>query len=597
MVLNRITLLVLVALLVLPVLAAADTHVIANSADWRDVYSTLMYANLQGYDNNFLVNTRHSTILLYSIPTDKDIIIVSSRSNPFVVGYDDIIRNRGYASVEELVLNDVNLDLAEELPDIKNFIIMDDAYGYNAIAAAPYAVVSKSYVLFANSRNIDDIDNFLQDRDPDNVLIFGQVDPQVKTALDKYSPEIIDEGDRFDNNIAIVKKYQAIKHAKQTLMSNGEFIEKGIMSGADPVLFIGKSNVPDQIRDYIQNSEIEVAVLVGNELIGTATFIRREIGVSVFVKFAQGARVPSGTISAVEDLDRFPIPTYTLDMSIFSAVYNRATEALEVTYKNNVNLATYFKSTITVINGANTYTLGDPEAVFLDKNGYKTILYTETSAGDPLRLDEDTGAQVNFFTLFGEGPKSLENTLEATLDLDFVTILDDTNLEITSAQYDTRNDQFIITVQNTGDLDVYTQIELVDVYVNDEYVTFAGSYAEDDGTMLAIGPGKSAKVRVDATLTDEDIYNNKEIQIKAYYGARPNALTKLAEASMAFTTKGIDIVYYILIGVLVILLLLLPFLGKRCKHCKERNRLWSRTCRKCGAPFGSRSHGHPGRKT
>jgi hypothetical protein len=47
----------------------------------------------------------------------------------------------------------------------------------------------------------------------------------------------------------------------------------------------------------------------------------------------------------VEGLDMFQLPTYTLSIQIDSVRYNSVTRQLEITMKNNVELATYFKGT------------------------------------------------------------------------------------------------------------------------------------------------------------------------------------------------------------------------------------------------------------
>ena len=39
------------------------------------------------------------------------------------------------------------------------------------------------------------------------------------------------------------------------------------MGGESPILFTGKENVPDKIRDYIKSSQIEIGVLIGNDLV------------------------------------------------------------------------------------------------------------------------------------------------------------------------------------------------------------------------------------------------------------------------------------------------------------------------------------------
>ncbi len=101
--LNRVWIIaLLLAVAFIPSAFAAD-HIIINSQDWRDVYSGTNYGNLVGTPNNFLVSTKHSTILLYSIPVERDeILVLTSRDQPFFVGYEDVLRSRGYANPEEV---------------------------------------------------------------------------------------------------------------------------------------------------------------------------------------------------------------------------------------------------------------------------------------------------------------------------------------------------------------------------------------------------------------------------------------------------------------------------------------------------------------
>jgi len=271
--------------------AVSAEQIIVNSEDWRDVYSGMLYGSLTGTPTSFLVSAKHSTLILNAIPRTEPITAFSSDNAPFIVGYRGILESRGYEA-EEIVQENFNLYLAEQLEEVTSFVIIDDSYGYNAVSVAPYAAVSNSFVLFADRDNIRDVEDFLAGRTVDSLLLYGYVDRQVREALAEYNPEIInEEGDRFANNIEIVKKYKEVKGAQQVLLTNGEFIEKEIMSGAEPVIFIGANNVPDQTREYIQGSDIEIGVLVGNELVGTATYIRRQVGISVFVKFARTRQI------------------------------------------------------------------------------------------------------------------------------------------------------------------------------------------------------------------------------------------------------------------------------------------------------------------
>ncbi|MGV8141724.1 MAG: hypothetical protein ACP5NW_04770 [Candidatus Woesearchaeota archaeon] len=567
--------------------------VVSNSADWHDVYSSMLYASLiEKQPGLFLTSTKHGIVMLYAIPKGiNGTLIVSSRSQPYTVGYKSTMESQGYTGVEELVSNTINLDLAKRLlseKNIRKFIIVDDAYGYNALSAASYAVIDKFYVIFANERNIGAIDNFLSDADPDKVIIFGQVDEPVKTRLAKYNPQTINQGDRFDNNIEMVKLYQKVNPSKQVLMSNGEFIEASIMSGDDPVIFIGRSTVPTQIQDYIKAADFQVAVLIGNELINSATAIRRQLGISVFVKFAQGSRSPTGPIATVEDLDKFPMPSYAVNLGIYSIMYNKATNSLWVTYKNNAAIGTYFKGTITM-NGDEALKVADVEPVFIDKNQYKTIIYDQFIDGRPLVIEsEDITAKI--YTLFGEGKKSLENVLEAELEVESIEIMDGSVMQIVDLVYDKNKGHFIITVENTGTVDSYISAEMLDLFINDEYITISSE------EIILVKTGKKTNIIIPAELSDNDLDNNPTVRVKIYYGERENSLINTQSKEFQLKLKGPDYVTYILILLIIILLLLILFGKKKCPHCKYKNPRFRKYCKKCGRPLYTEEntqHPHP----
>lgn len=557
---------------------SAVDRVIVNSQDWQDVYSGLLFASLNGVPGNFLTSQKHASILLYSISTDEEEqFVVSSRQRPFFVGYESFLRSKGYDAAEELVTRNANLDLAALLTDVTDFIVIDPAYGYNALSAAPYAVVSRSYVLFVDRRNVDDVIDLLEERTVGKVILFGQLDREVKEAFAPFDPETVNRGDRFSNNLAMVERYTQLGDESQVILTNGEFLEAGMMMGDDPIIFIGKANVPDVIQQYVQGSDINVGILIGNELIGTATFIRRQLGISVFVKFAQGARVPTGSIAKVEDLDRFPMPSYQVLLEITSFVYNRATRSLEVTYRNPTDLALFFKGTITVTGMELPLVMGDNEPLFLDKGAYKTVVYTADNDGNPLVLDGD-GLFADVFTIFGEAPNSLDNAIQARLAIEFVEVLDDAEINITGLYYDKGDGKFFVTIENVGEVDAYVQPEMVNLVVNDQEVTVAS----DEVALVPVG--KSVRIPVSIEMVEEDFLDNPTVKVRAYYGEREISLVKVKERTFALEFGGADVGKYVLYVVIVVIVLaLLFFLGtkKRCKHCGHKNARGRRTCEKC----------------
>jgi hypothetical protein len=575
---------VLTLLFIIPSVAvSAETRLIVNSADWTDVYSALLYANLKGEQSYFLTSTKHATILKYSIPTELDgIELISSRSQPYVVGYKALLESDGYKNIQETRVSNGNLEIGEKLTGITKYIVIDPSYGYNSISVAPLAVQGRYYVLFANRRSINQVTNFLDGKTVTELIIYGQVDREVKNALDQYTPRVINTGDRFDNNIEIVKLYEQVYQAKfgqprkQAILTNGEFIESSVVSGSDPVLFIGFSNVPTQVREYIDSSPLEVGTLVGNELIGSATFIRRQTGLSVFVKFGQGSRTPSDSIAKVEDLDRFPIPRYSLNLDIVSVVINTATNNLEITYQNKAPVGTYFRNILLRLDqdGVSSTIPDESEAAFIGSNEFKTLIFPLADAeGNKIEI---TGKNITFdlTAIYGESPKSLEQTLQKLLNVEKVSIFDGAEIEIVDATFQKSTGKFLIKVKNIGDVDAYTSGEISELYVNGEYLVFSTD------SVQKIAPGDTEELSVVTTMAEEDVPQNQKIKVKVYYGERESVLIKSKEATLDFKYASPDYLIYVLILILLFMIVLI-FLRKKCRNCGHKNPIVRKTCKKC----------------
>lgn len=559
--------------------AFAVDHVIVNSEDWRDVYSTIIYANINGFAKTFLVSDRHSRIIAQTLdPNKKDIQLISSTSVPFVVGYASVLRGEGF-NVDEIASNNINLELAKRA-NTNNFVVVDDSYGYNAIAVAPYASFTKSYVLFAKNRNIDDVVNFLTGKTIGELIIFGHVDREVKAGLAQFNPIVINKEDRFDNNVEIVKRYQEKYKAmkgdinKQIVLSNGEFLEEEITSGAEPVLFLGRQNVPDQIKKYISESGVEVAVLIGNQYVGAATEIRRQIGISVFVKFARGARMPTSAISAVEGLDMFYVPTYQITLQIAGIRYNSATNRLEVTIQNTGEVAAYFKGSYAISSElGQQQTVGDLDAIFIEAHSIKTLSYQADLAGQNLTADA--------YVLYGESAKALESEIRKRFTIEVVRVIDNSQVDIIGLYYDLRKGLFYVDVKNTGDIDAYVDVEIINVIIDGERYSFGS------GKVTKISPGETARIpiRPKPIMAETDLPDNQKVTVAATYGERQDTLVKSLRKDLELKLVTANYVYYGLVAALIIAIVLLiyVFRKKKCHECGHRNPPRKHICEKCGA--------------
>jgi len=476
------------------VFALEGNHLIANSENWEDVYSVVLYSSLEGKSADFLTSTAHGPLLLNAITTDRSISIVTSEDDPFVFNYEPMVSAKGYPSVEEIEVKNANLELVDELENVKNFVIIDGSYGFSAIAVTPYAVQTNSWVFLADRINVAEIEAIIDRVGAGEVLVYGYVDREVSEVMEKYDPLVINTGDRFGDNIEIVKKYKEIKGTKQVLLSNGEFIEKEVVAGKHPVLFTGRDNVPDKIADYLKSSDISVGVLIGNELINAATNIRRSTGISVMVKFAQSARARSDSISQVEGLDLFYLPVPTISLSIDSIKYNTIEKQLEVTYHSESNIPIYLKGTITVLHDGDSERVGDSDPVFLAPNDFKTLRYPEIEIVDT----GDIRAEV--LALFGEVANSPDRQLSGSFEISTISVIDKCEIEVNKIEYNKQKESFFVTIGNVAGVDCYVDIELEDIEIDgfEQTIGFEGS--------KLIKASKKGKIVIPQRMEEVNVY-------------------------------------------------------------------------------------------
>ncbi len=533
--------------------------IVVNSEDWIDVYSGIMYANLVGKPFNFITSREHST-RLPSLIDSKNVYLIESEKLPFVMGYKDTLEGRGF-SVEEKISEsgkNLNLELARDL-DINNFVIIDDTYGYNAISVCPYAVVSKSYVLFADEENVDDIYDFLKNKRV-KVLIYGYLNEEVMGKLKELEPEVIDYGDKFDNNIEMVKKYRQIRSIDQVTLTTGDFMELGLMRGAEPILFIGKDSVPEQVVGYVKGSGIKVGVLIGNELIRSAQSLKAKTGISVFLKFGQGSGAGAGS-TAVRGLDLFHLPSYPLNVTVGDIAFNILTNELEIIYKNEVDTFSYFKPSIKVyVDDELVQTVGEKEPVLIDAKEERGSTY-------PVDLSEyDLGAsklKADIFLQYGESKKSMERTLDEELDINMVKIEDLSDIEIVDLGYDKDKNLLTIGIKNKGS-SCYAKPTLT--------LTIMGDKTTVGGTDIYPITEKVIKnINFDVELSDEDLRANENVRVEILYGERENFLINSIGQGIALKVKekgDLSSLFYpaiILLLLIVIVFLLVLVLRKKGK--------------------------------
>lgn len=548
---------------------AAESLVIVDSLDWRDVYLGELYAAHEGSTAYFLLDAEHASRLLTIISPEKydEVILLESKKGPVVKNYHTLLEAQGfnverrayadYIALQEMLYEDLGFD---------SIMLIDDTYGYSAMSVAPYCLRHDCLPMFVDAENLGSLRSVLDDAS--TLERFGFIDRNV---VNEY-PNIraIGKGeDRFEDNLAMVKLLQNEQPVRQILITNGEFLEAQLIMSGSPVLFIGKQQIPADILSYLEGSGFKSAMLIGNSLFANGKTIKDATGISVFVKFAKGRD------SEQEALDLFMLPIYVPSLSVYEANYNSLTKQLEVTFSNTGEFYSFFTSTILLQDAQGVYaTVGDDSAVFVDAQGFKTVLYDVDGFKD--------GSVANISLLFGESPHALEFTLSQLLTINTVEVNDESSLVLHSIMYDERLEAFVVSVENTGSRDAYFSLELSDVIVNGRAVTLGSN-----GTFL-IKSGEIVDAALDVVLTKDDIVDNEFADVKLYYGQRQFALVHLLEERVVVTfVSGYDFRFYLMIGIAVaILLIVYMLLGKsdyECMHCgrMKRRKFKPKSCN-CG---------------
>ncbi len=521
---------ILIVLLAAPVLGQ---QVVVNSKDWRDVYTGLQYASVEGMPAHFVINATQAQRLLSTLGGDKDVLLITGR-NQAMPGFRAMLQSKGF-TVNEYTSEDpiaTNQHFAT-VANTTNLVVVDDAYGYNAISVATYAKMRHASVVFAHTG----VQSIILEKHPQELLLYGHIPSSLYDTLSQDHPVVINKQDRFDDNFALVQRFINLTPTKALQLTNGEFIEQGLIMGNDPVLFIGRQNVPQDVLDFITAHHFSVAVLVGNSLAPNAKFIKDKTNISIFIKFAQGQNQQQYA------LDLFPVPIANPEVTIGQAQYDASQHALLVTYQNPGTIATYVTGSYSGPNG----TVGDSAPLFLDAKTYKTVRY---SMPDP-------GATLPYTLLYGASPNTLELIKQGNATIEHVTIDDKSNITIADASYDPSAHALEIQVKNTGTVDAYVLVEA-------DNVRSGGELLKATSTVTPVAAGKTATLPIPLNLTLQDEQSNQEVSLQAFFGQRALSLVKNERSTLPFVvrTPGIPL-WAILVAAAVALLLILYAVRKR----------------------------------
>lgn len=521
----NVPILVAFCLFVFAAPAACESYAVSNSAHGIDVISVISYANAEGLPYKFMTSPDSAQFVASKVGSGHEVLLVQSRDHPFTGSLKGMIESEGstvelFESVDPLK---TNLVLAER-SGASRFIVVDTSYGYNSLSVMPYAAVTGAYILLADGTNAQAVGDFLSSVSPEWVLQYGYLEDPVKEALRAELTDSIDTGDKYMDNIEIVKRYIKAKPTSQAVLMDGSMVEYGASKGDDPILFVS-GVIPDPVFEYIKSSGLNTLVLVGGDLVPAVDSMKDRLAdsgktVSVFIKFGQ---TTPGVDSSVKSLEMFPLPAVPLDIEVKSVEYNDAEDVLEVTYANRVDAPAYVQADVELEAGGNSLkTFTDSEPLLVAKNSEAGRRYELDLAS--LGVDGEVYAEVR--ARFGSTPSLMEKAAAGRYLVETISFTDQSQLDATRLYYDASSKQVLLEVRNTGPVTAYAMPSF-------DLATSSGTKSFVKESMTALETGKSRDVSFPGVeLSPQDVSLNEKVDVHIDYGAREGMLTKSLDESL-----------------------------------------------------------------
>ena len=446
-------------------------QVIINSENWEDVYSSAIYSNLNNIEFKYISDTDDvDEFIKYQINKNNNKIFYIEGINPISSSLENKLKNNNFEITKVLKKEkNINYKLSTELKNFESLILLDSKYSYNAISVLPYANLKSQYVLFTNKKNIDE--NKILIEKFNNLLLIGKLDREVSDYiknLDNKEITYIDEKNKFLNNLKITKLLLDKLQTKVVILSNGELLEEDILSGNKPILFIGKNEIPEKVYEFIEENNIKQGVLLDKTKIEKIRELKKNSGIeNIYLKISKGYADETKDQLSQRPLGIFKIIPKESQIDILSINYNKVTEEFLIEIVNNGDSNSFVKTTLFLFE--NEKKIETISKDFIEEVLIKEIV-THSIPYKNFILKEEFKFQVN--VLYGENKDLLDKEAKKDLEVEVITLIDDSNIEIKNVIYDFKTKRFKIQVENKEDKEVYVQLKLEDVLIDEEKESF-----------------------------------------------------------------------------------------------------------------------------
>ena len=544
---------VLLVLLVLAVNVYAEDIVAINSIDGKDVLSGIFYANVKGEPVKFMPSqAADASVFAVKVGSGHSVLLIQS-DRPVSAAVEGALKAKNTIELyPSLNANTTNINLAKRSA-ASSFIIVDSAYTDNAISILPYAALTKSYVIFADKYNIDQVKAVVSGK---NVTIFGLVDANVSAALAPLKPRIIGKGeDKFEDNAIISGITMQQFNISNVIVADGSFIEETMATDKKPIILAGKL-IPQPTYDFVK-SQVNGGKLAQVKLIGTDLVIpvedmrtRMEAefkkagsnkSFSVIIYYAQ---VVPASGNSVMVLDTFKLPAYAPELHVTAISYSNQTKKLLVTLGNTGTGALFYSPEVKIqVNGRDNATFTNGAGRLLERGEKVNLEYSYDASGV---AQGNVTAVVN--VKYGPSKISLDSQTTGQKLLAAVEYADRSNVSVQYAKYDPAAKLMRVTIRNNGAAAAYASVKL-------GFLADGGPVNMSGGGVRQMAPGELAVEEFPLELSDDELAKNANINVFISYGGRSQFLTRQAQYVVPLE-KEAGSVLSLLLGIIVLFIII-----------------------------------------
>ncbi len=499
----------LVLFIALAVFSSAVSAIyLADSKDWKDVFSVMLYASQQGEQGVFLSSESIASVIKL-LPADQRVEIFESSSSPMITNVEGQLASAGYNAATREKADNFNILLAPS--GVRYYLIAEENY---KMAASLASVASNlgGWVFIVNSENADEV--VAKIRGASEVIAVGNFGRDVLEEISPFVTEWINNNNVYQDSEELALRFDSLA---TIILSDGSVLEAEFFNTKNAVLLTGPNKILDDSYAFLTENGVKSVVLIGNKLsvVGEQIRSRSNKRISVFVKFGYGNTAEGGRVYA---LSMFPLPQPTLGLTVTRTVYDPTARELMVFFKNIGSGGVYELTTLSVKNpdGTELGSASDNAVTYLGSGETLPVSYSMNIPID--QITEDT--VVEFYTSYGLEPTELDSflTMQNQYGPPFSIKLevgaketDNVFLNVTDVSYYQDLKRLGVAMTNPGEKTIFYSVKIQRLITNGIPKDY---YTEGD-----IGPGKTKTAYIPAVLDAVDIEDNTVFDITVVYGS------------------------------------------------------------------------------